>query len=63
MPQFKGEFNRLAKRRPIREALPVPAALKPAPALGGAEVEEVFGAYDRFIKEDPELREEISLLL
>mmetsp|Transcript_8235 Transcript_8235/g.14608 ORF Transcript_8235/g.14608 Transcript_8235/m.14608 type:complete len:676 (-) Transcript_8235:225-2252(-) len=36
MPMFKGEFNGLAKKRPIREALPIPTLSSP-PSLNESE--------------------------
>jgi len=45
MPMYKGEFQRAAKRRPIREVLPIPALRKPPVAaltLGSATVAEAF---------------------
>jgi len=48
MPMFKGEFNGLAKRRPIREVLPVPQ-LRPPPALEPSEIglEAVAAAFSQ----------------
>ncbi|CAJ1350469.1 unnamed protein product [Effrenium voratum] len=46
MPLYKGEFQKAAKWRPIREVLPIPP-LRPPPAVAaelGASVEETFGA-------------------
>jgi deoxyribodipyrimidine photo-lyase len=37
MPWYKGEFQRAAKRRPVREALPIPGALRPSPDLDVGE--------------------------
>lgn len=36
MPQFKGEFNKAAKRRPVRQFLPVPKKLVPPPELAAS---------------------------
>ncbi|CAJ1439427.1 unnamed protein product [Effrenium voratum] len=46
MPLYKGEFQKAAKWRPIREVLPIPP-LRPPPAVAaelGASLEETFGA-------------------
>jgi deoxyribodipyrimidine photo-lyase len=39
MPAFKGEFNGIAKKRPIREVLPIPSLRHPPPSLA----EDEFG--------------------
>jgi deoxyribodipyrimidine photo-lyase len=50
MPMFKGEFNGIAKKRRIREVMPVPATLRPSPPdlesaeYGSAAIATAFSA-------------------
>ncbi|CAL1144285.1 unnamed protein product, partial [Cladocopium goreaui] len=37
MPMYKGEFQRAAKRRPIREVLPIPSLRRPPAGHHGGD--------------------------
>ncbi|CAE7397099.1 CRYD [Symbiodinium pilosum] len=47
MPMYKGEFQRAAKRRPIREVLPIPALRSPPAGHQGSSIEEAFASDPR----------------
>ena len=46
MPEYKGEFNRAAKKRPIRPVLPMPQSFKPSPVSKSASSTSCFTVID-----------------
>ena len=64
MPMFKGEFNSAAKKRKIREVLPIPGNLRPPPELEQREYgsSAIDSAFEKGPRASPPDSRQVNLL-